>query len=343
MPAVFEQRAQAAIEHERAGLQRGDERCHGETLASQITPVTPRLLAMSNPGNAAHSVAVHKVLNNNVVISIDESGRECVLMGRGLGFGLTTDDTVDPTKVEKTFILDAGPDGEHERRLLTDAPYAVIEAVTRAVDEAERALARNLGRRFTIAVIDHVQYVIERLDQGLRIPTTTMPELRVLHPQEYAAAERMAGSISTSLDRELPPEESVFLTMHLLNATRDEPNGTAALLFRRVQHVVHVVEHGLGITLDVEGPDYARFILHVQFLLQRLVNRTMLSSGDTSFFEFAKHSYPGSYAIATDVKTYVAAATGSELTDEELLYVIVHVERLKSQIAPGADPDPVVT
>lgn len=285
----------------------------------------------------AHRVVAHKVLNNNVVISIDEAGRERVLMGRGLGFGLRAADTVDPAKVEKTFILDAGADGDRERRLLADVPYAIVEASTRAVDEAERRLGRDLGRRFTIAVIDHVSYVVERLDKGVRIPTTSMPELRVLHPQEFSAAEHMAASISAGLDRELPAEEAVFLTMHLLNATRDEPNGTAALLFRRVQHVVEVVEHSLGVRLDVDGPDYARFILHVQFLLQRLVSRTMLSSGDTSFFEFAKHSYPRSFEIAEAVKAYVRGATGSDLTDEELLYLIVHVERLKTQI--GAPDD----
>ncbi len=301
---------------------------------------------MSTPGDAAsahaHAVPVHKVLNNNVVIAIDESGRERVLMGRGLGFQLKPDDVIDPRKVEKTFILDAGAAGEHERRLLTDVPYPIVEAVTRAVDAAERRLGRHLGRHLTVAVIDHVNYVIERLDQGLRIPSTAMPELRVLHPHEFDAAQAMARDIAASLDRELPPEEAVFLTMHLLNATRDEPNGTAALLFRRVQHVVEVVEHAFGVKLDTESPDYARFILHIQFLLQRLVNRTMLSSGDTSFFEFAKHSYPVSYEIARQVKSYVHGATGSELTDEELLYVIVHVERLKSQVAPGTPPPTVV-
>jgi beta-glucoside operon transcriptional antiterminator len=286
---------------------------------------------MSNPDSAAR--AVHKVLNNNVVIAIDESGRERVLMGRGLGFGLRPDDEIDPDKVEKTFILDPGAQGERERRLLVDVPYPVIEAVTRAVDEAERMLGRHLGRHLTIAVIDHVHYVLERLDQGLRIPTTSMPELRVLYPHEFAAAERMAGALTASLDRELPPEEAVFLTMHLLNATRDEPNGTAALLLRRLQHVVDVIEQELGVRLDAESPDYARFILHVQFLLQRLVNRTMLASNDSSFFEFAKHSYPQSHAIAEQVKAYVLAATGSALTDEEVLYLIVHVERLRSQIA----------
>ncbi len=299
-------------------------------------PGGPRLVAMTDGAPQRRGTVAHKVLNNNVVISLDEQGRERVLMGRGLGFQLKPSDTLDPAKVEKTFILDTGEDGERERRMLTDTPYAIIEAVSRAVDQAERSLGHQLGRPLTIAVIDHVQFVLERLAKGIRIPVANMPELRVLHPAEFAAAKAMAESISAALDTELPAEEAVFLTMHVLNATRDEPNGTAALLFRRVQHVVMTVENGLGVSLDVDSPDYARFVLHIQFLLQRLVSRTMLRSGDSSFFEFAKHSYPRSFAIAQEVKAYVMAATESELTDEELLYVIVHVERLASQVGAAA-------
>jgi beta-glucoside operon transcriptional antiterminator len=293
-------------------------------------------MVTGSSGSRPDGVVAHKVLNNNVVISVDAEGRERVLMGRGLGFQLKPRDRIDPAKVEKTFVLDAGADGERERKMLTEVPYPVVEAITRATDEAERMLQRSLGRRLTMAVIDHIQFVLERLQKGVRIPATHMPELRVLHPQEFAAAERMAASISVALERELPAEEAVFLTMHLLNATRDEPNGTAALLFRRVQHVATTVETGLGVALDTSSPDYARFVLHVQFLLQRLVSKSMLRGSDTSFFEFAKHSYPRSYEIAEQVKDYVREATGSDLTDEELLYVIVHVERLAGQV--GAHP-----
>lgn len=287
----------------------------------------------------AHSAAtvVHKVLNNNVVISIDESGAERVLMGRGIGFGLKPSDTIDPASVEKTFVLDPGSDGDHARQVLTDVPFDVIEAVTRAVDGAERMLRHSLGRRFTMAVIDHIQYVRERLAQGIRIPTTSMPELRILYPAEFAAAAEMAESIETALAMQLPDEEAVFLTMHVLNATRDEPNGTAAQLFRRVQHVVVTVENGLGVRVDPGSNDYARFILHIQFLLQRLVTRTMLDSADTSFFEFAKRSYPRSFTIAEDIKAYVREATGSALTNEEVLYLIVHVERLAQHVTGSAD------
>lgn len=290
------------------------------------------------PAPAAPDLAAgsHKVLNNNVVIAVDAAGRERVLMGRGIGFQFTHEGEIAPDRVEKTFILDQGAEADRTRRLLTEVPYPVIEAVTRAVDEAERSLGRHLGRHVTIGILDHVQFVLERLDEGLRIPATTMPQLRVLHPAEFAAALRACAVLGEELGREFPPEETVFVTMHLLNATRGEPQGSAALLFRRVQHVVDTVERGLGVQLNPETPGYARFVLHVQFLLQRLVDRTMLSSADTSFYEFARHSYPVSHAIAQDVKAYVAAATSSELTDEELLYITVHVERLRGQVAPAA-------
>lgn len=51
-------------------------------------------------GVPVHGVPVHKVLNNNVAVALDESGRERVLMGRGLAFGLKPDDIIDPAKVE---------------------------------------------------------------------------------------------------------------------------------------------------------------------------------------------------------------------------------------------------
>ena len=80
-------------------------------------------------------VPVHKVINNNVVVWIDESGRERVLMG--LGFQLKPADRINLAKVEKTFILDEGEARERELRLLGDVPYPVIEAVSRATDASE--------------------------------------------------------------------------------------------------------------------------------------------------------------------------------------------------------------
>ncbi|GAA1701088.1 PRD domain-containing protein [Microbacterium sediminicola] len=276
---------------------------------------------------------VHKVLNNNVVVSEDAAGAEVVLMGRGLGFQTKPGDRVEVSKIEKTFLLEGDP--AQAEATLANAPIELAMAVAAAIGDAQKMLGRDLGRSLPIAVIDHVGYVLERLAGGIRIPAAPLPELGVLYPDEFAAAGAMAARLSRDLGEELPAEEQIFLTMHLLNATRDEPNGTASLLLRRLQHIVGTVEHFYGITLDVSSPDYARFILHVKFLLQRLVSKTMLESGDTSFYDFARNSYPRAAECADRVAAYIQAATESELTAEERLYIIVHIERLTKRVGVG--------
>jgi len=286
----------------------------------------------TSPGTPEARGTAHKVLNNNVVVVVDGLGNERVLMGRGIGFQLKSSDRVDQSKVEKTFILDSERDRSHALEVFATTPYAVIEAVTAGIEEAERSLGRDLGRAVAIAIMDHIRFVLERLESGLRIPTAAMPELGVLYPDEFRAAEAMTVSIGQKLGVELPPEESVFLATHLLNATREDSSGSAAVLFRRVQHVVATVETFYGITLDKNGSDYARFVLHVKFLLQRLVSESMLSNADSSFYEFAVQRYPRAFECAELVSSYVRASTSSQLTTEEVLFLIVHIERLTQRI-----------
>lgn len=270
----------------------------------------------------------HRILNNNVIIVVDESGQERVLMGGGLGFRLKNDGVVDLSLVEKSFALESTSDGDRARAVLSDMPYEVVDAVMTAIQGAERRLGKDLGRRLPLAVLDHMQYVVERMRTGQRISVAPMPELAILYPDEVAAATSMVDDIGAALGTPLPAEERVFLTMHLLNTTRDLPDGTSAVLLRRLQHIVVTVETSLGVTLDAASADYARFILHIQFLLQRLASGSMLRGTDTAFYQYARHAFPRSFAAAEAVQAYISAATGDELTDEEVLYVTVHVERL---------------
>ena len=277
---------------------------------------------------------VHQVLNNNVVVIVDESGGERVLMGRGLGFKMRPKDLVDVGKVEKTFVLARGEKGESQRLLLQDAPYEVLAAATAGVAAAEKCMGRSLGRSITLAVIDHLQYLLERMDKGLTISTSAMPELRVVHPEESQAGVAMIQAVSQVLGRELPEDEGVFLTMHVLNATRDEPGRNSALLFSRVHQVVSTIEESLARRgspgLDHSSMDYARFVLHIKFLIQRVLEETMLRGSHSAMYEVASNSYPESHALALEVKGMVASKWEVELTDEELLYLIVHIERLST-------------
>ena len=46
---------------------------------------------------------IKKIINNNIVSSIDKDGRELIVMGRGIGFGKKTGQMIDEDAVEKNF------------------------------------------------------------------------------------------------------------------------------------------------------------------------------------------------------------------------------------------------
>lgn len=48
---------------------------------------------------------VAKILNNNQVICLDDNGKECIAVGKGLGFGVSVGDNVVTDKIEKCFSI----------------------------------------------------------------------------------------------------------------------------------------------------------------------------------------------------------------------------------------------
>ena len=52
-------------------------------------------------------MTVEKVINNNIVSAYDETGREVVVMGRGIGFGVRAGAVIDNSKIEKVFRIES--------------------------------------------------------------------------------------------------------------------------------------------------------------------------------------------------------------------------------------------
>ena len=50
-------------------------------------------------------MTIEKVINNNIVSAFDETGREVVVMGRGIGFGNRPGAKIPEDKIEKIFSM----------------------------------------------------------------------------------------------------------------------------------------------------------------------------------------------------------------------------------------------
>ena len=54
---------------------------------------------------AGNNAAIEKIINNNIVSAVDSKGREVVVMGRGLGFGMKPGRQIQENKIEKVFRI----------------------------------------------------------------------------------------------------------------------------------------------------------------------------------------------------------------------------------------------
>ena len=49
---------------------------------------------------------IHRILNNNVVITLDKEGKECVVCGKGIAFKKKIGDEIDSKEVNKVFVFE---------------------------------------------------------------------------------------------------------------------------------------------------------------------------------------------------------------------------------------------
>ena len=106
---------------------------------------------------------VEKVLNNNVVVSIDPNTRkEVILMGSGIAFNKKPGQLIDDKKIEKTFIVDDENLGNKIKKLINQIPEGIFEITDEIITYAIVELNVELDKQIYISLADHIAFAIKR-------------------------------------------------------------------------------------------------------------------------------------------------------------------------------------
>ncbi|WP_232283902.1 CAT RNA binding domain-containing protein [Yersinia enterocolitica] len=86
---------------------------------------------------------IQRVLNNNVVVAHDFSGKECVVIGKGVGFNKKPNDLVDEAGIQKIFRLDEENSFDKTHDAFQDLPEELFDIVLDIVKQATTKLDRK--------------------------------------------------------------------------------------------------------------------------------------------------------------------------------------------------------
>lgn len=277
---------------------------------------------------------VTKVFNNNVLLAADDAGTEVVLMGKGLGFQVRAGDAVRTADVERTFV--AGGDTTPERivALLEEIPAEDIDLTQRIVAEARDQLGPHITGHVVVPLADHISFALRRAREDVQIAYPLQWEVLHLYPREVAFARHALVLVREATGVELPALEAVPLALHFVNAQFG-----AGELSRTVEMtevfgaVLGIVRSRLGVELDEESIDVARFITHLRYLFVRQQQGAPPPDMQGVLLEAVRSQHPDAVAAAVAIQDLLRERYDWTVTGDETLYLALHVARLAGAVA----------
>lgn len=277
------------------------------------------------------ALVVRRVFNNSVVLAADVEGGERVLLGRGIGFHVHPGDLVDPSQVDKTFVLRGTTNAERLAALLEDMDLAEVETTQEILTAARAELGEHVGEHVFLPLADHISYALRRAREGLpEIDYQLRWEVQHLYPAEVAFSRRALGIIERRLGVSLPEVEAVPLSLHFVNAQLGSDIGTTIRMTGVLAEVLHLIRERLDVAVDEESLEVARFVTHLRYLFMRSQRGVELAPAPEGVLEAVREAQPREHACAVTVAELLAERFGWPVTVAETLYLTLHVSRLSA-------------
>lgn len=106
-------------------------------------------------------MTVQKILNNNLILATDETGREQIVMGKGLRFFCQVGQALPAEHVQKVFVLQDDA-ARRYMQLLQEVPAETAEALEEALQWTREQFPGRLNDQLFVTLFDHLVYAIER-------------------------------------------------------------------------------------------------------------------------------------------------------------------------------------
>lgn len=273
---------------------------------------------------------VLKTINNNIVVSLDSSHREMIVMGRGLGFKKKPGDSIDIEKIEKTFTINDQKSNTNFQKLVDDIPIERINVADEIISYAKKTLQKDLSDNVYVSLTDHINLAIERATTGIEFENPFGWEIKKFYYREYLIGKVGLGMIKKRLGITLCEDEASFIALHIINAELNLDMSRMVSMTKMIQDILDIVEDYFQIRLNRQSIYYERFVRHLKFFSQRLFTGHHIyeDKADLEMLRMFQVKYPEAFECTKKIMAYIYETCGHRISDEEQTYITVHIKRL---------------
>lgn len=273
---------------------------------------------------------IKKILNNNVVTSTSENGQEIIVVGNGIGWKQKVGQEIEDSKIEKIFRMDTASSTAKLKQLFIEVRIESINASTEIIEYAKKNLNKDLNKNIYITLTDHIDFAIERFERGIEFKNVLYWEIRKIYKKEFEIGQYALNIVEKHFGIRLPEEEAAAIATYIINAEFDGNMSHTESMIRIVKKAINVVSLFVGKQLDEDSLDYQRFVTHLLFFAQRVIEQKFLEVKSDCLVDTIKKEYPQEYKCARKIADFVSREYDIEIGDEETTFLAVHIIRVMS-------------
>lgn len=271
---------------------------------------------------------VIKKLNNNFAICMDKEGKELIAYGKGIGFPKVPYELTDLNQIDRTFydIDDKYLD------LLQELPEKVLDFAAKLVDIAHNELQYELNPNLVMTLADHIHFCIQRARKKIVVQMPLISEIEQSFPKEAKIGKYAVRKMERRFAVQLNENEASGIAISFANARNSaEKKADTSIqkwFHEALEDTISIVEDTVGILIERESFNFARYSSHLMYLLKRIDSNQTLDTDNGIMYQSIREEFPEIAECIDKIEVYFEKRFDIQLSKEEKMYLMLHINRI---------------
>ncbi len=266
---------------------------------------------------------VIKNINNNVAVCLDSTGKEVIVTGKGVGFKKPPYE-LQLSEIDRTYYdVD-----EIYVSMIRDLPDDVLKVSDEIILYARKKYDIVFSSNIVFTLADHLNFAIKRNKENIKVKLPIVNDIEQLFEKEIDIGNYGVKLIRKKLGVYLPREEAAYIALHLINSEQQTKNKSYENSEQIIEKITKIVEEEYNLEIDKHDFNYSRFVTHIHYLLKRGKDHELLKTDNGEMYKTLVKEYPKTYETSEEIRKYLKDELNLELNDEEMLYLMLHINRL---------------
>lgn len=271
---------------------------------------------------------IHKVLNNNVIISKDAENEDIIVTGKGIAFSKKAGDEIDSSVEYKVYTLNNETISQYQQ-VATQIPIEYIILSEKIIDYGKRVLGDNLNNSIYITLADHIYSASMRYNEGIELKSDLYFDIKRLYKKEFKVGTMALKKINETLDIALIEDEAAFIALHFVNAQLAEKTNNTQEITNFMKEILQIVKYHFNISFDEDSFSFGRFLTHLRYFSHRFFEGLEPEDkSENEMLEIMQKKYPAVAEAVEKIQQLIARKYQGILSENEKLYLMMHIYRI---------------